>query len=700
MHAENMEGEERATVRDPLQLSSRLSEQQLCELVDYLSEEAYLSDFSSEKQECMREEFLQFFSSTYYTCMETIIGKLYLAYKGNTIQFTSLEDEATFLKKAEAFLGTRPLPDEGRYLPIEMINQVKTTIEKHAVYEGELDLSRLTPFQKAVLKQIQYIPPGEIHSYTALASTIERPDAAGAVARAVMHNPFPVIIPCHRVARTNGQLGHYCSGGVATKKRLLEHEGIVVQDDYAVIEEELEQGNPVAEEEPRPLQEQQEALQSYLEWLINRYQYIHTQEAFPGIDLVQFSEIYSPLQLSVSLTPPNKILDGQEEDNKEREQGLVDAVQRLHYIVVLGEPGSGKTTLLRHLALIYARRLQMELHHGFRYGRQFLPIPLQLVDYVKSGMLVGKPLEDFMVKYFASHGCQTTGLAELLSTAFDTGRCLVLLDGLDEVGTMQQQIKLVRQINHFVNHYSHQDNRFVVTSRITGYYQYLAKPFVYCTIQGMDYNQVDQFLQRWMDVIETGKGFSNQWTTGTFSSSHGREKQHLQTTLQRLVRMTHSRITYRSDDSCQSRRSITPLLVQVVVIIHYTLLQQRSLHFELAQYIADIADEIDMYYRSQHSYSVYDYLVALFSEEIHKHYLDRYSKHCDKTIDDEQTYIDIYHLNSNNDATERSTNEHCFYKHPNTAVEDIIYSLFKHPDGPIKTKITDWFRMAHEKAHN
>ncbi len=718
MHAENMEEEEWTTIHDPSQPPSRLSEQQLNELVDYLSEEIYESDFSLEEQERMREEFLQFISSTHYTCVETTAGKLYLAYKGNTLQFISQEDEATFLRKAEAFLGTRPLPDEDKYLPIEMITQVKTAVEQHAVYEGELDLSRLTPFQKEVLKHVQYVPPGDLYSYAALAHTIERPEAAGAVAKAAIHNPFPVIIPSHRIVGADGRLGNYCSGGVATKKRLLEREGVTVRGDYADMPEKDDELARAATNKMTlwPLQEQHDALQNYLEWLINRYQYIDTQEAFPGVDLVQFTEIYSPLPFSVSSTPPNKILDGQgaqsrldeqEEGKMGRERGLVDGVQRHHYIVVLGEPGSGKTTVLRHLALTYARQVQMELRHGYKYGRQLLPIPLQLVDYVQSGMLVGDLLRDFLVTYFERHGCQTTGLAELLETAFDTGHCLVLLDGLDEVGTMQDQIKLVRQINHFVSHYSHPDNRYVVTSRITGYYQYLAKPFIYCTIRGMDYEKVDQFLQRWIDVMETGRDFASKWPPGFFSSSLRREKQQLKTTLQRLVRITHSRITYRNDASYQSCRSITPLLVQVVVIIYYTLVQQKNLSFELNQCMIDIADESDTYQGRQHPYSGHDYLVSLFSEEIYKHYLDRHIKNCDKEIDDEQESIERSHFSENNrsrywsyDTIEWGADKRYSHEHPSTAVEDIIRFLFKNLDESTKTSVIDLYTRVLTQAYN
>jgi O-6-methylguanine DNA methyltransferase len=710
------EESEQDTVLKHPQSSYEISEQDFNELVAYFSEEAYLIDMDDDDLNTMCDEFLRFTTGTYYTRIKTRVGWLYLAYSGHKLQFVSLEEEAIFLENAERRLGTRPIPDKESHLPEELIERVRSAVESHAVYDEPIDLSHLSDFEKLVLKHVRYILPGEVCSYDTLAQVIDRPDTTDEIARVIANNPFPAVIPCHRMVKSDGYLDDYCSGGIETKKRLLILEGIEIRGDYAIKQEELEKVK-VAEKEILQLSpEQRKTLHDYLTWLIDRYQYIRTHEAFPGVNFVGFMEIYTPQQLLVSATSTNmQTPEGQgnlpwleeaEECRQENKWAIQDIIQQQKHVVILGEPGSGKTTILRHLALKYAKSMQAYLHSGYQDGPQLLPIPLQLVDYVQSGMLVGDPLRDFLADYFAYYGCQTAGLAELLATAFDAGWCLVLLDGLDEIGTMQQQIKLVRHINHFVGHYSPPNNHFVITSRITGYYQYLANPFVYCTIQGMNYDMVNAFLRKWVTMIEDGSKLSIPSASSSLAVKH---RHLLEATLQRIVRITHARMTYRSDDSCQLQRSITPLLVQVVVIIYYTLIHQKDLCTELAQWMLDLMDESDSYHNRQHSYSAHDYLVSLFSEEIHKHYLDRHSKNCDKTLENirnggqeviERCDIDSTNHAQNTAIMKRSRDKETPQEPPSTAVEDIIHFFFKNPDEATKTKVKYLYREARRKTHD
>ena len=82
-----------------------------------------------------------------------------------------------------------------------------------------------TEFQIEVWEEISKIPYGETRTYKDLAIAIGKPKSFRAVANACGKNPYPPIIPCHRVVRTDGKLGGYSGvGGIATKKRLLEEE--------------------------------------------------------------------------------------------------------------------------------------------------------------------------------------------------------------------------------------------------------------------------------------------------------------------------------------------------------------------------------------------------------------------------------------------------------------------------------------------
>ena len=82
---------------------------------------------------------------------------------------------------------------------------------------------RGTGFQALVWRALTAIPFGETRSYGALARAIGRPAASRAVGAANGRNPIAIIVPCHRVIGSSGQLTGY-AGGLAAKKWLLEHE--------------------------------------------------------------------------------------------------------------------------------------------------------------------------------------------------------------------------------------------------------------------------------------------------------------------------------------------------------------------------------------------------------------------------------------------------------------------------------------------
>jgi O-6-methylguanine DNA methyltransferase len=88
------------------------------------------------------------------------------------------------------------------------------------------DLSELTPFERAVLLKTAQIPRGEVRTYGWVAREIGRPAAVRAVGTALANNPIPVLIPCHRVIRTDGVIGNYGAGGTEAKKQILAAEGV------------------------------------------------------------------------------------------------------------------------------------------------------------------------------------------------------------------------------------------------------------------------------------------------------------------------------------------------------------------------------------------------------------------------------------------------------------------------------------------
>lgn len=95
---------------------------------------------------------------------------------------------------------------------------------KPVIFNIPLDIFQGTIFRKKVWKTLQKIPYGETRSYRWVAQQMGMPRAPRAVGQANAKNPIPIIIPCHRVIRSDGSLGGF-SCGINIKKALLDLEG-------------------------------------------------------------------------------------------------------------------------------------------------------------------------------------------------------------------------------------------------------------------------------------------------------------------------------------------------------------------------------------------------------------------------------------------------------------------------------------------
>jgi O-6-methylguanine DNA methyltransferase len=147
------------------------------------------------------------------------IGDLSVAFTDHGIAYVRLDADGFADSFRQRF--TRPLLPADRP-PAGLLPALRTG---KAGGDLRFDLRGLTAFQEDVLHAAQTIPKGEVRPYAWIARQIGRPKAVRAVGSALANNPVPVLIPCHRVTRSDGVAGDYVFGSAA-KERLLRTEQV------------------------------------------------------------------------------------------------------------------------------------------------------------------------------------------------------------------------------------------------------------------------------------------------------------------------------------------------------------------------------------------------------------------------------------------------------------------------------------------
>jgi methylated-DNA-[protein]-cysteine S-methyltransferase len=161
-----------------------------------------------------------------YAQLDTTLGSMLIAYAGGRIVRTTLNgDETKFASELSERYGEPPELDEAA--PRAIAGVVRAAIQgAHDL--SRVDLSEVGAFQRLVLAETATIPRGEVRTYGEVALAVGAPGAARAVGTALAKNPVPIIVPCHRVVRANGDLGNYSGpGGPGSKERILRLEGAI-----------------------------------------------------------------------------------------------------------------------------------------------------------------------------------------------------------------------------------------------------------------------------------------------------------------------------------------------------------------------------------------------------------------------------------------------------------------------------------------
>src|SRR5260221_7564897 len=132
-------------------------------------------------------------------------------------------DDAAFEAAHRARTGRRAIKT-GR-LPESMQRAIARRLAGDRRVRIDLDLRGHTDFERDVWHKALEIPRGEVRPYGWVATEIGGPKAVRAVGTALGHNPVPLIVPCHRVVRSDGMIGQYSLGGPENKRTILTEEG-------------------------------------------------------------------------------------------------------------------------------------------------------------------------------------------------------------------------------------------------------------------------------------------------------------------------------------------------------------------------------------------------------------------------------------------------------------------------------------------
>ena len=176
--------------------------------------------------------------SIHSATFDTAIGRCGIAWGGKGVVGVQLPEGSEAATRARL---RRRFPGADEAVPPADVTRAIEGIQ--ALLRGEaadlggvaLDLDGVPASARRVYEVARTIPPGATLTYGEIAARLELPGAARDVGQALGRNPFPLVVPCHRVVAAGGRLGGFSArGGAATKRRLLAIEGAIAPDLFEI----------------------------------------------------------------------------------------------------------------------------------------------------------------------------------------------------------------------------------------------------------------------------------------------------------------------------------------------------------------------------------------------------------------------------------------------------------------------------------
>ena len=312
----------------------------------------------------------------------------------------------------------------------------------------------------------------------------------------------------------------------------------------------------------------------------------------------RLQEVYISLRLNTARESPTIVWD-HVFDDKEK------------HMVILGQPGAGKSTLLDYLTLVFTGQINHALQT--RLGKP-LPIFVRLRDLGKSDS------KQSLLSLIES--AENIGLKNIPSGYFErylkSGKCVVLLDGLDEVLDETSHKQAVKEIQSFANEYP--DNWIIVTCRVAGWQGQLPN-FKQYTVREFDRDDVHQFIGAWYREVTRTEVINRLGISPKADAIRDAETKAYQVSLQNSELLWSALL--RNEGLL--RIASTPLILSLVTLVHKNrttdLPKGRArLYRECLEILLDLWDAKDKGLTIPDSPSLNDKLLAL--KTIAYHYVE------------------------------------------------------------------------------
>ncbi|MEW6086580.1 MAG: SUMF1/EgtB/PvdO family nonheme iron enzyme [Chloroflexota bacterium] len=289
-------------------------------------------------------------------------------------------------------------------------------------------------------------------------------------------------------------------------------------------------------------------------------------------------------------------------EQRQQQERVTDLLSQSQKLVIVGKPGSGKTLSLKFVALMLAygdsgaSRLRLDL--------PFVPIYVRLAQYAeelkKDSFLA---LETFLMEYVKRYHPGQPRQDEFLQAALDKGLCMILLDGLDEVGDVGDTLikgktlraRIVEEVQRFSNRRCGKEssNRIVVTSRLEGYRRGDLPDFVETELSDLKIpDEVEEFLLRWFAAYE--------------------QEFHPELALDDAYRKARDRVKALMSDimlaESVQRLAINPLLLTILAMIHEMGARLPNQRVKLYETVAKTMIENWRIEQTRHDISIYEVL--------------------------------------------------------------------------------------------